>query len=65
MELFLTTLTVIIFSLPLILTLNKSPELKMATSLLISLFVLLGIITFDYQGLGYRRRQKLVILKLI
>ena len=50
-ELFLTTLTVIIFSMPLILILNKSPELKY-TSLLISLFVLLGIITFGLSRPG-------------
>ena len=44
-ELFLTTLTVIIFSLPLILILNKSPELKYI-SILATLFVSLGIVIF-------------------
>ena len=44
-ELFLTTLTVIIFSIPLILILNKSPDLKYI-SILATLFVLLGVVIF-------------------
>ena len=58
-ELFLTTLTVIIFSLPLVLIFDKSHELKFK-SLLTTLFIFIGIIIFGLsrpESLGDRNEN--------